>query len=180
VLHLWRNAQAVCFDVDCTVAAADSLDLLAEHLGIGAAAVNGSTSPEEALALRLKGINCTPRDVKDFLDKHPAEARLVPGAAELISALQARGVAVFLISAGGFRELCLPIARALGVPAKHVFANRMKWQASEGETCALLPAAACAAPPLLLWMDPLVPPLALALHALSPRKRCAVMCCGML
>ena len=26
------------------------------------------------------------------------------------------------------RELCLPIARALGVPTKNLFANRMNWQ----------------------------------------------------
>lgn len=35
VLALWREAQAVCFDVDCTVLQQDSLDLLAEYLGRG-------------------------------------------------------------------------------------------------------------------------------------------------
>jgi hypothetical protein len=35
VLALWREAQAVCFDVDCTVTQQDSLDLLAEFLGRG-------------------------------------------------------------------------------------------------------------------------------------------------
>lgn len=49
------------------------------------------------------------------------------GIKELISALQSRGVAVYLIS-GGFREMTLPIARELGVPATNVFANRMNWQ----------------------------------------------------
>jgi hypothetical protein len=51
------------------------------------------------------------------------------GAKRLIEALTARGVAVYLIS-GGFRELTLPIARALGVPPERVFANRMNWQVS--------------------------------------------------
>ena len=35
VLAQWREAQAVCFDVDCTVTQQDSLDLLAEFLGCG-------------------------------------------------------------------------------------------------------------------------------------------------
>lgn len=33
-----------------------------------------------------------------------------------------------LSAAGGFRELCLPVAQHLGVPKEHVFANRMQWQ----------------------------------------------------
>ncbi len=35
VLAQWREAQAVCFDVDCTVTLQDSLDLLAEFMGRG-------------------------------------------------------------------------------------------------------------------------------------------------
>ena len=50
------------------------------------------------------------------------------GIKELIGALQARGIAVYLIS-GGFRELTLPVARELGVPCENVFADRMNWQA---------------------------------------------------
>ena len=53
------------------------------------------------------------------------------GIKELISALQSRGIAVYLIS-GGFRELTVPIARELGVPCENVFANRMNWQARPG------------------------------------------------
>lgn len=36
VLKLWRSANAVCFDVDCTITTNDSLDLLAEFMGVGA------------------------------------------------------------------------------------------------------------------------------------------------
>jgi hypothetical protein len=35
VLKLWRQAQAVCFDIDCTVAKNDQLDLLADFMGLG-------------------------------------------------------------------------------------------------------------------------------------------------
>lgn len=75
-------------------------------------------------------IDCSPADIQRFLAHHPPETRLVPGARQLIATLQARGIAVYLIS-GGFRELCLPIAKALGVPAKHVYANRMNWQVDD-------------------------------------------------
>jgi len=134
ILRLWRNAHAVCFDIDCTVAVNDSLDLLAEFMGVGKevaeltnAAMDGSMSLEEALTARLRVIKPKPSDIHAFLAANPPESRLVPGAAQLISALQSRGVAVYLIS-GGFRELSLPIARALGVSPKNVFANRMNWQ----------------------------------------------------
>lgn len=137
VLQLWQTASAVCFDVDCTVANNDQLDLLAEWMGVGQqvaaltnSAMDGSMSLEDALEKRLAIINCTPADIQAFLRAHPAESRLVPGAKELIEQLQSRGVAVYLIS-GGFRELCLPIARALGVPPAHLFANRMNWQVDD-------------------------------------------------
>jgi glycerol-3-phosphate dehydrogenase (NAD+) len=134
ILRLWRNAHAVCFDVDCTVAINDSLDLLAEFMGVGKqvaeitnAAMDGTMSLEDALTARLRVINPKPSDIHAFLAANPPESRLVPGAAQLIAALQSRGVAVYLIS-GGFRELSLPIARALGIPPKNLFANRMNWQ----------------------------------------------------
>lgn len=136
-LRLWRSAQAVCFDIDCTLAMNDQLDLLAEFMGVGGDvarvtnhAMDGSMSLEAALEERLRIINCTPADIRAFLDAHPAGSRLSPGGLELVQALQARGVAVYLLS-GGFRELCLPIAEALGVPRKNVFANRMMWQCDD-------------------------------------------------
>ncbi|KAF6254612.1 HAD-like domain-containing protein [Scenedesmus sp. NREL 46B-D3] len=134
VLKLWRKANAVCFDVDCTVTVNDSLDLLAEFMGCGdlvAAVTNramdGSMNLEQALEERLRLINCTPADIKRFIRAHPPESRLVPGIESLVKALQARGIAVYLIS-GGFRELTLPIAKYLGVPKENVYANRMNWQ----------------------------------------------------
>ncbi|KAL4436899.1 hypothetical protein ABPG75_004038 [Micractinium tetrahymenae] len=137
VLKLWRSAQAVCFDIDCTVAINDQLDLLAEFMGVGEkvaaitnSAMDGSMSLEDALEQRLAVINCTPADIQAFLKAHPPESRLTPGAKELIQQLQSRGIAVYLIS-GGFRELCLPICRALNVPPKQLFANRMNWQVDD-------------------------------------------------
>lgn len=44
---------------------------------------------------------------------------------------------------GGFRELCLPICRALGVSPKNLFANRMNWQVDDDTGAHVL---ACKAP----------------------------------
>jgi hypothetical protein len=99
-------------------------------------------------------------DLRDFLAANPPEGRLVPGAARLVAALQARGVAVYLIS-GGFRELTLPVARALGVPKGELFA------AAVAAACCcccclllllLLPAVVAAAPvPLVSFPPPALP-----------------------
>ncbi|GFR51762.1 hypothetical protein Agub_g14217 [Astrephomene gubernaculifera] len=134
VLSIWRKVDAVCFDVDCTITLNDSLDLLAEFMGVKeqvaaltSRAMDGSLSLEQALEERLALIACSPADIKRFITAHPPASRLAPGIRELISALQARGVAIYLIS-GGFRELTLPIASYLGIPKSNVFANRMNWQ----------------------------------------------------
>jgi hypothetical protein len=85
VLALWRKVDAVCFDVDCTLTTADSLDLLAEFMGVGGrvasvtnAAMNGDVSLEQALEERLEAINCTPADIQAFLSTHPPASRLSP------------------------------------------------------------------------------------------------------
>ncbi|GLC44857.1 hypothetical protein PLESTM_001654900, partial [Pleodorina starrii] len=134
VLSIWRRVDAVCFDVDCTITVNDSLDLLAEFMGVKEPvealthkAMEGSLSLERALEERLNIINCSPQDIKNFISAHPPSSRLAPGIKELITSLQARGVAIYLIS-GGFRELTLPIACYLGIPKSNVFANRMNWQ----------------------------------------------------
>ena len=85
VLRLWQTAQAVCFDIDCTLAKNDQLDLLAAFLGKGpevaeitTAAMEGTMSLEAALSARLEAIDCTPADIRAFLGAHPAEGRLSP------------------------------------------------------------------------------------------------------
>jgi glycerol-3-phosphate dehydrogenase (NAD+) len=134
VLQLWQNANAVCFDVDCTVTVNDSLDLLATFVGCGEAvealttkAMDGTMNMHDSLEARLQIINCTPDDIRRFIKAHPPASRLAPGIENLILALQSRGVAVYLLT-GGFREMVIPLAAYLGVPMENVFANRMNWQ----------------------------------------------------
>ncbi|KAG2496545.1 hypothetical protein HYH03_005368 [Edaphochlamys debaryana] len=133
-LSLWRSADAVCFDVDCTITVNDGLDLLAEFMGckeeveeLTNKAMDGVMPLNTSLEERLNLINCSPSDLRAFLKAHPPASRLAPGVRELIRTLQKRGVDIYLIS-GGFREILIPIASYLGIPMSRVFANRMNWQ----------------------------------------------------
>ncbi|KAH9609497.1 hypothetical protein KSS87_018710 [Heliosperma pusillum] len=78
VLELWRNIDAVCFDVDSTVCKDEGIDEFAEFCGAGKAvaewtlrAMNGSVTFQEALAARLSLINPSLSQLQDFLEKRP-------------------------------------------------------------------------------------------------------------
>ena len=123
----WRQAQAVCFDVDSTVCVDEGIDELAAFMGSGAAvaawtakAMGGSVPFEEALEARLQLIQPTSAALARFLAEHPP--RLSPGIVELVKALRAKGKAVFLVS-GGFTQMIYPVAALLGLPREAVFAN---------------------------------------------------------
>ncbi|KAF7134742.1 hypothetical protein RHSIM_Rhsim08G0146000 [Rhododendron simsii] len=83
VLEVWRNADAVCFDVDSTVCLDEGIDELAEFCGAGKAvaewtarAMGGSVPFEEALAARLSLFNPSLSQVHEFLQKQPPRAEL--------------------------------------------------------------------------------------------------------
>ena len=50
---------------------------------------------------------------------------------ELVSLLQSRETAVYLIS-GGFRRLIEPAAQHLNIPVENIFANRLLFENGEG------------------------------------------------
>uniref|UniRef100_C5H3W0 Glycerol-3-phosphate dehydrogenase [NAD(+)] n=1 Tax=Dunaliella viridis TaxID=140095 RepID=C5H3W0_9CHLO len=131
VLELWQAADAVVFDVDSTITRDDTLDSLGKFMGLKDEvlrheAMDGTMNLPDTMAERLAIMNCSPEDIQQFLLEHPPKERLVPGVEELVSALRTRGKEVFLT--GGFREVVLPIAEHLGIPAKNVFANSMSWE----------------------------------------------------
>jgi glycerol-3-phosphate dehydrogenase (NAD+) len=137
VPRLWAQAQAVCFDVDCTVTKQDALDDLANFLGKGEqverithAAMNGDMDLSDALQARIEIMEPTLDDLKAYVQSNPAAPRLVPGIQELVQELQARNVEVFLIS-GGFRELILPVADLLKIPRENIYANRFVYMSDD-------------------------------------------------
>lgn len=127
VLKVWRSAQAVCFDVDSTLCEDESIDELAQFLGVGqqvadmtANAMGGSVKFEDALKMRLAIMKTSHQDIQNFLASHPP--RISQGIAELVQELQRRKTAVYLVS-GGFRPIINPIAEILQIPVEHVYAN---------------------------------------------------------
>lgn len=134
---LWSQAQAVCFDVDCTITKQDALDDLGEFLGKGPMvsqlthqAMNGEMDLDQALQERLRIMEPTVDDLQDYILSNPAQGRLVDGIVNLVEELQARSIPIYLIS-GGFRELILPVADLLGIPRHHIYANRFVYMADD-------------------------------------------------
>ncbi|KAK9144901.1 hypothetical protein Sjap_004804 [Stephania japonica] len=134
VLEGWRNADAVCFDVDSTVCLDEGIDELAEFCGAGQAvaewtsrAMSGSVPFEEALAARLSIFNPSLSTVCEFLEKRPP--RISPGIDQLIKKLKAKGTNVYLVS-GGFRQMIQPVALHLGIPVQNIFANQLLFGSS--------------------------------------------------
>ncbi|VVA91793.1 unnamed protein product [Arabis nemorensis] len=129
IIDLWRNVEAVCFDVDSTVCVDEGIDELAEFCGAGKAvaewtarAMGGSVPFEEALAARLSLFKPSLSKVEEFLEKRPP--RLSPGIEELVEKLRANNIDVYLIS-GGFRQMINPVASILGIPRENIFANNL-------------------------------------------------------
>ncbi|XP_058788472.1 phosphoserine phosphatase, chloroplastic-like [Vicia villosa] len=134
ILELWKNGDAVCFDVDSTVCLDEGIDELAEFCGAGKAvaewtarAMGGSVPFEEALSARLSLFNPSLSQVQNFLEQRPP--RLSPGIHELIQKLKANGKHVYLIS-GGFRQMINPVASILGIPKENIFANQLLFGSS--------------------------------------------------
>lgn len=127
--RIWRNADAVCFDVDSTVCQDEAIDELAEFLGVGSevakctqCAMNGSMTFREALTLRLSIMRPTFEQLEAFAVTHCSP--LTPGIKELVAELHGRHVDVYLVS-GGFRRLILPVAQQLNIPKERIFANEV-------------------------------------------------------
>lgn len=118
--------DGVVFDCDSTLSTIEGIDELAALHGCAAAvkaltdqAMNGEIPLEAVYGKRLELIRPSRADL-DTIARHYL-ATLVPGAHELVQHLQARGIAVAIVS-GGLRDALLPLAHALGIAAENVFA----------------------------------------------------------
>lgn len=134
VLDVWRNAQAVCFDVDSTVVTEEGIDVLADHCGAGEAvaewtrkAMGGSVPFHVALSERLKLFEPSKNDIAECHQKHPLV--FTPGIEELIKVLHSRNVDVYLVS-GGFRQMINPIAEELDIDPSRIYANNLLFDES--------------------------------------------------
>jgi phosphoserine phosphatase len=132
-MYALYTADAVCFDVDSTVINEEGIDVLADFLGKGeevaaltAAAMDGGMKFEDALKARLDLLEPSRQQILDCLEAHPLE--LTPGIEELVQALHAKNVDVFLVS-GGFRIMIEPLAEILNIPSDtNIVANTINFE----------------------------------------------------
>lgn len=112
-----RRKALLLADMDSTIVQGETLDELAGFAGIGdkiaaitVRAMNGEVDFKAALRERvamLKGLNL------DALEKTWRQARLTPGARELVATMRARGALTVLVS-GGFTFFTGKVAEELG------------------------------------------------------------------
>ncbi|XP_014486148.1 PREDICTED: phosphoserine phosphatase [Dinoponera quadriceps] len=129
MMNIWKNADAVTFDVDSTVIQEEGIDELAKFCGKGEeiaeltkCAMEGDMTFQKSLSTRLQIINPSLAQIKEFLNTH--QPKLTDGIEELVSALRAHGKQVFLVS-GGFDSLIMPVAAKLNIPPEHLYANKL-------------------------------------------------------
>ena len=116
-----RRYAAIVLDADSTIAGIEGIDWLAARRGpdvqravesLTARAMNGELALEAVYGDRLRVIGATAEDLAALADAY--QAAVAPGAADAITALQAAGVVVHVVS-GGLRPALLPMTRALGI-----------------------------------------------------------------
>lgn len=132
--------RLVCFDVDSTLLAVESLDfVLTRKLGPAATekiealtsgGMNGTLSFRQSLMARLDLTSLKRSDIAAAAVE--LRQHLTPGMAQLLSDLRRRGDHVRAVS-GGFADVLSLALRDLGFGPGETFANRFVW---EGETVA--------------------------------------------
>lgn len=135
-IAILKRANAVCFDVDSTVIPEEGIDIMADFKGQGEAvaeltrnAMGGSVDFRSALEQRMELIRPSRDDMTGILKKNPVV--LSPGISDLIDLLHAQGTHVFLVS-GGFRQMIVPVAEAVGIPHHRIFANNILFDENGG------------------------------------------------
>uniref|UniRef100_A0A0K0EG56 Phosphoserine phosphatase n=1 Tax=Strongyloides stercoralis TaxID=6248 RepID=A0A0K0EG56_STRER len=126
---VWRNVDAVCFDVDSTVCQDEAIDEFAKYLGCGDEVANctknamcGSMTFREALKLRLDIMKPSQEQFLRYIENY--KPLLTKDIINLIKALQIKGTTVYLVS-GGFRKIIIPVAKQLGINEMNIYANEI-------------------------------------------------------
>jgi phosphoserine phosphatase len=116
----------VCFDCDSTLSRIEGIDELGRQSGLfdelvalTNAAMNGELALEDVYGKRLSLIKPDKAQMDNLADLYIAE--MVEGVEQVFSTLLAQGKQVHIIS-GGIRQAILPLAEKLGLPADHVHA----------------------------------------------------------
>jgi len=129
--------QRVIFDCDSTLVTVEGIDELARLKGLSdriaeltRLAMDGALPLEKVYAERLELLQPTRAELTRVGRIY--RRTLVPDAAEVVAALQAVGVEVFIVS-GGLKAAVLDLAVALKIPAANVYAVSVELDPLQGE-----------------------------------------------
>lgn len=133
----WPGFQYIFFDCDSTLSTIEGIDVLAETADkkwrvevLTNAAMNGDLDLGEVYGKRLKAVRPTRQQVHEI--KNAYKKTIVEDATEVIAALQAFGVEVFVIS-GGLLEPVKEFAISLGVDPNNIRAVDVQYDSLSGE-----------------------------------------------
>ncbi|MEZ4516871.1 MAG: HAD-IB family phosphatase [Chloroflexota bacterium] len=120
----WPHFNHVFFDCDSTLTSVEGIDILAETAGkkwrveqLTQAAMDGALPLEDVYAKRLQAVKPTRSQVQDI--RRAYKRHVVEDASRVITALQAMGHHVYVIS-GGLAEPVEEFAVYLGIPRERV------------------------------------------------------------
>lgn len=129
--------QRVIFDCDSTLVSVEGIDELARLKGQTAhiaeltrLAMEGALPLEQVYAERLELLRPTRAELDEVGRIY--KRTLVPQAAEVVAALHAAGVEVFIVS-GGLKVAVLDLAEMLDIPAQNVHAVAVEMDVLRGE-----------------------------------------------
>lgn len=120
----WPHFDHVFFDCDSTLTSVEGIDILAESAGkkwrvevLTQAAMDGALDLEDVYALRLEAVRPTRLQIQDI--RRAYKRNVVEDASRVVTALQALGHKVYIIS-GGLAEPVEEFAVYLGIPRERV------------------------------------------------------------
>lgn len=133
----WTPYHNIFFDCDSTLSTIEGIDVLAESCGkkeaveaLTNAAMDGQLDLKQVYGQRLETIQPTHQQILDI--KSAYKRNVVEDATAVVQLLQHLGHNVFIIS-GGLYEPVKEFGLALGVPASHIRAVAVQYDALAGE-----------------------------------------------
>lgn len=132
----WPHYEHVFFDCDSTLTAVEGIDILAESSGkrqrveiLTQAAMDGRVELEDVYSLRLRSVKPTREQIRAI--RHAYKRHMVEDAARVVTALQALGHKVYIIS-GGLAEPVEEFGVYLGIPRERIRAVSVTYNELSG------------------------------------------------
>jgi len=133
----WPEYSHVVFDCDSTLSTVEGIDVLAKSLGLEAevasltdAAMDGDAELSDVYRDRLAMLRPSKQAIADLRAAY--KSNIVPGARQVISALQEIEIEVYVVS-GGLAEPVEEFAAHLGIQPSHVRAVEARHDSLSGE-----------------------------------------------